>query len=396
MGMFYAYGGALIDEDEIQAKTEAGHFAHFARESRKNPDSATIEFSTGRMLAGQVPGGSAAGPQRTTFEPIGVGRPLTIEIRHIYTGRFPKTNLFNRNADMIVTSAIKSSPVLAEAATAVNFLRKQVTPRTGFSTPHADELGTPVVFYSPSLTQKNSNLTIKFAFDDFPGDELDAISQALSTAAGLPLFAAAGLQIHSVAAIARWLGRLGESVFDSHAAFRSTQSLTFCRPGSTIPVANFALMMQDDEDERRILKNHEIRDGILVNPSSGSPYDGDVPYVVISLDGRRNDELKDFAAKSTAAMMLGEVYADANRNSSKLEDLEQAVGLYHDYRIRRRADRIATQLADEPAGTAEFERLAREHSALIANIASPLLKPRVPARVQPRRVAEVNPKHRAA
>ena len=51
MGMFYAYGGALIDEDEIQAKTEAGHFARFSQRRSDDAGNAVIDFSTGRMTA---------------------------------------------------------------------------------------------------------------------------------------------------------------------------------------------------------------------------------------------------------------------------------------------------------------------------------------------------------
>ncbi|MGI9474045.1 MAG: hypothetical protein ACR2NZ_21070 [Rubripirellula sp.] len=406
MGMFYAYGGALIDEDEIQAKTEAGHFARFGQRRSVDPNNAVIDFSTGRMTADDVRGAMVSPVATTTpFEPIGLCRPLTIEIRHVYTGRFPRTNLFNRSSDMVLTSAIKSSPVLHEAATAMNFLRRDVGPRTGFSTPHADELGTPVVFYSPSLTQRNSSLTIKFGFDEFPAEDFDQVANALSAASGIPLFATAALHLQGASIVTRLLGRLGEKFFDERPAFRSTQSITFSRPGSSIPVANFALMMQDDEAERRILKTHVIREGQLVHAETDQPYDGDVPYVVISLDGRRNDELKQFVATSAASLMLDGLMADGNQRPKRAAELEEAVHVYHDYRLRRRADQLLQQLADETPGTADHDRIASVHAALLANITTPALQPTRPLpsasladspelsdqdafnRTQPRRVA---------
>lgn len=382
MGMFYAYGGALIDEDEIQAKTEAGHFARFSQRRSVDPGNAVIDFSTGRMTANDVRGAMVSPAAATTpFEPIGLCRPLTIEIRHVYTGRYPRTHLFNRSSDMIVTSAIKSSPVLHEAATAMNFLRREVRPHSGFSTPHADEMGTPVVFYSPSLTQRNSHLTIQFGFDEFPADDFDQVANALSAASGIPLFASAALHLQGASLITRLLGRLGEKFFDERPVFKSTQSITFSRPGSTIPVANFALMMQDDEAERRILKTHVIRDGRLVHADTDQPYDGDIPYVVISLDGRRNDELNHFVSTSAASLMLDGVMADPNRRPSHVSELEEAVRIYHDYRLRRRADHLLRQLAEETPGTSEHDRIASEHAALLANITTPVLQPspRMPA-----------------
>ncbi|TWU57614.1 hypothetical protein [Rubripirellula reticaptiva] len=376
MGMFYAYGGALIDENEIQAKTESGEFASFARSAMKAPADASIDFSTGRLTAADLRGPMVSPvATRTPFEAIGIGKPLTIEIRHIYTGRYPKRNLFHRSSDMIVTSAIKSSPVLSEASTAINMMRKDVCPRTGFSTPHADEFGTPVVFYTSALTQRNSSLTIKFGFDEFPGDELERFGQILADAAGMPLFAAAGLQLHGASAIAKLVGRLGESLFDRRAAFRATESITFARPGSTIPVANFALMMQDDEDERRILRTHVISGGRLVHAETNRPYDGDIPYVVISLDGRRNDELKHFMSESAVSVMLSDLTSGAGVDSAHMDELREAVAVYHDYRLRRRADRIADKMSHESPESYEGKRLAIEYSALVANINEAALKP---------------------
>ncbi len=376
MGMFYAYGDALIDEDEIVEKVESGQFAKFRQAAAIAPSSATIDFSTGRMSGHDVRDAMASPTAtRTPFQPIGIGRPLTIEIRHVYTGRFPKRTLFQRRADMVVTSAIKGSPVFSEATTAINFVRQDVAAKTGFSTPHADEFGTPVVYYSPSLSQRNSTLTIKFAFDEFPGDEFERVAEVLSGAAGLPLFSPAAVHLHGVSVIARLIGRVGESLFDRHASFRATEAITFARPGSTIPVANFALMMQDDEDERRILQSHVISGGRLIHAETREPYAGDVPYVVISLDGRRNDELNSFMAKSAASLMLGDITSRGGHGSTEMNDLQEAAEIYHDFRLRRRADRIAERMTRPSTAPAMIEQLKVEHDALIANIQTESLRP---------------------
>lgn len=376
MGIFYAYGGALIDEDEIQSKTENGQFAEFADQAERSPGSAAIDFSTGRMRGDEFRSGMAwPVAARLPFEPIGIGKPLTIEIRHVYSGRFPKKNLFRRSADMVVTSAIKSSPVISEATTAINFLRRDVKARTGFSTPHADEFGTPVVFYSPALAQRNTTLTIKFGFDEFPGDQWDRFAEVLAGAAGMPLFSPASLHLHGASAVASLVSRLGETLFDRHAAFRATESITFARPGSSIPVANFALMMPDEEAERQILKTHIIRGGKLVHAQTDLPYDGDAPYVVISLDGRRNDELNHFMSKSAASLMLSDLSGVAGSESTHLEELQEAAEIYHDFRLRRRVDRIAREIAAEDPGSESATRLRLEREALIANIQTAALRP---------------------
>ncbi len=190
------------------------------------------------------------------------------------------------------------------------------------------------------------------------------------------------------------VGRLGESLFDRQAAFRATESITFARPGSTIPVANFALLMQDDEDERRVLSTHVISGGKLVHAETGRAYDGDIPYVVISLDGRRNDELKSFMSQSAVSMMLGDLTAGVAANSAQMDNLREAAAVYHDFRLRKRADRIAEKITDGLPNSPENKRLAIEHDALIANINEVALRPN--AKVTPTPQANPNPVRHAA
>lgn len=82
----------------------------------------------------------------TDFEPVGIGKPLTIEIRHIYTGQYPKTRSFGRggqrrNQGMLVTSAMKSIATFDAAPRAVNFLTKNVTGGKNLSNPSLQKRG---------------------------------------------------------------------------------------------------------------------------------------------------------------------------------------------------------------------------------------------------------------
>jgi hypothetical protein len=76
------------------------------------------------------------------FTQIGINRPLTAQIRHVYTGWFPKQRFLSGNKDMLVTSAMKDVAVFNAVSRAVNFLRKDVPANSGFDSPAATDQGT--------------------------------------------------------------------------------------------------------------------------------------------------------------------------------------------------------------------------------------------------------------
>ena len=65
------------------------------------------------------------------FTPIGPNKPLTVEIRHVYTGKFPERAMFGHRGDMAVVSGVKNYSAFDATARAVNFLETGVAP--GFS-----------------------------------------------------------------------------------------------------------------------------------------------------------------------------------------------------------------------------------------------------------------------
>lgn len=124
----------------------------------------------------------------TPFTPIGLNQPLAVMIRHVYTGEFPRKLLLGKRKDMLVTSAIKDVAVFNASARAVNFLRQNVAPNSGFSSPAATEQGTPLVFYTPAVISPSTILTLDITFDEFPDDVFNKVHSVISGLAGLPVF----------------------------------------------------------------------------------------------------------------------------------------------------------------------------------------------------------------
>jgi TatD related DNase len=123
---YYAMGTALVSRDELVEKAAIGDIAKLADAVAKKRDH-TLTLTTGIATPKNLLM-AAAPPQRAPFIPIATGTPLTIELRHVYTGEQPHASFFQKTKDMIVTSAMKEFLVYKSAPRAVNMLERSEIP----------------------------------------------------------------------------------------------------------------------------------------------------------------------------------------------------------------------------------------------------------------------------
>ena len=357
MALYKAYGNQLVDSQtavEMVAQGQIGAYErHFAPEASRF------------MMRGEV----------TPFVEIGIGKPLAIEIRHVYTGQFPKA-IFGYNDGLLVSSAIRSIATFNAAPRAVNMLKKKVSKHTNLDTPVATEDGTPLVYYTPALTETNTVMTIEFIFDEFPQKMVDSIAKAFGTAAAIPIFAAQSTYLVAAGVVTSLVGRLAEHLFDGRAPFSVTESLSFLRPGDGVPQQGFHLMTVDGFDPRTAGCEFKQETGTLVYESSGAAYDGPYPYVVFSLDGRKNDDYDQFAATAASAALLERFYHIGEGQEQPLDILMDAVGLYNDWQFKEKAEALKAKLDAAETGSEEKNKLQEQYDAYVANIQTEELRPK--------------------
>lgn len=369
MPVYYAVGDALVTQEELIEKRVTGDLGQFVDSLAKVDAHAEIEFSTGRAtrnnLVLELPAAEEGGTAE--FKPIGMGKPLTIEIRHLYTGHFPKKTLFDKTKDMLFTSAMKGLAVSAAAPRAINQVREGVGKHSNISTVAATEQGTPLVHYTPALTEPGQIVTFEMIFDEFPKDLFDMTSAAFTQAAGIPIFASASAHILAAGMVVNLAGRIGESLFDGHVAFRATDLLAFDRPGEEIPQADFRLVVMDNFD-RSILNKYSLRGGRLVD-SAGVEYRGDHPYMVISLDGRAVKAYENFSPTAASAALLERFFHIGEGKEQPLDPLIDALKLYNDLKFYERAkDAKARRDATADKNSKEYQKADAEYKALLANV----------------------------
>lgn len=377
MAVYRILGSAMVSNAEFQEKAFMGHFSKFKNNLTKKATNAVIDFSNGRLDAKNIiktlaqPAG-----KKTPFVPIGPGQPLTIQIRHLYTGKYPKTTIFDKDKDMLVTSAMKSIATFNAAPRAINFLTKDVKKKHEMSNPAATDDGTPLIHYTPALTEMNTLLTIEFGFDEFPNQAFDIVGNALSQAAGIPLFMSASTHLLAANSILKLAGEIGSRVFDKSPVFKATESLGFAIPDQIIPTADFRLIVEDNVDVNKEFKNYNPTAKGLVT-KSGKKYSGDIPYVIISLDGRKNDNYKDFIPTAASAVMLEKFYSIREGQGRTLDPLVDAIKIYNDYKFRLKADDLQKELDKITDKTSEeYKAKKEEYDANVSNILDELLAPK--------------------
>jgi hypothetical protein len=309
----------------------------------------------------------------TAFAPIGMHKPLTIQIRHVYTGKFPKLKFLSANKDMLVTSALKDVVVFNAATRAVNFLRKGVAQNSSMNSPAATEQGTPLVAYLPAVTSPSTILTLEIVFDEFPDALFGKVSTALSSLAGLPIFLPASGYLMASSSVVKLAGNLGQALFDGKPVFSATETLDFDMPGATSPEAEFRVICNPDFDPTPF--RFEPKQGLL-DRATGAPYRGDEPYIVLSLDGKQRDQFAGFAPTAASATILEKFFNVKDGTEAVLDTLLESMKLLSDSKFRSQADAVKRKLDASPPGSDEAKALKDRYDALLANILTDTMKPK--------------------
>lgn len=312
---------------------------------------------------------SEGGPGVTQFVPIGLGRPLTILIRDVYTGAHPRRSMLGgaRPKPMAVMTALKDYAAYAPASRAVNFLERNISQYKHIKAPAATSAGTNIVAYSPAVLSDQMHYSIEMAFDTFPEGLFATVASAFEEAAGIPLLLPAAQYLLGAGGLIKIAAEWADGLLDGRAAFTATDSLDFNVPGVAPPAADFRVL---GTEEHRGLK-YDTEMG-LVN-SAGEAYRGDAPYFVVSLDGAERKELEKFAPTLAAAEQLKQFLAMKDGAEASVEAVLSGLKLWNDLNYRKEAEKLQGQIAAEKNEKRKAD-LAKRLDALNANILSEELK----------------------
>jgi hypothetical protein len=307
------------------------------------------------------------------FKSVGPGSPLTIEIRFLYTGRYP-SNIFNHPRNMLLSSSLKNLDVFDAAAEAVNYLIPQVKSGSFFSAPPADKNGTSLVYYSPAVTTVKCVVTFNLTFQNFDSTILDKIGGVFSGASGIPIFMAAAPYMIGAKAVLKLSGDVGNQLFNGKPDFPITYTINFSDPGDPVQDAGFVVLFKEDEDPNTDPQKltFDSRRGLV--DASKQPYDGPAPYIVMSIDGTQQDSLKNFAPTAASAALMSKFFNVEDGDTVPIQDILDALKALNDVKFSQKAADLQKQIAN--ASSDQRAALESQFKAVVANIQNDSLKPR--------------------
>lgn len=373
--LYFAQGSALITEEEFVENKASLNTFYKALADDKTP--AKILFSNGELSPSNVlSNGADISDKPVAFSPIGPGKPLTILISEVYTGKYPDAGILGSKKDLLVTSAVKSIASFDAKPRAINFLKDKIKPKSRILRPGATEQGTPIVFYSPALMENSLTLDLSIVFDQFPKEAFTMVGKAFESAAGIPIFITASFYLLAAGAISKLVGMAGESLFDGKPCFSASEPLNIYWPG-TVPLQPGYAVITDGNADRMsedFRENYQLNHMGQVVDKTGKKYDGEIPYIVLSIDGTEHEELANFAPTAASTAVLSKFYGVKDGQSQPIDMLVDAVKVYNDLRFREDINRLEREM-DKTQDSIKIEALQKKRDAIAKNILTDLMKP---------------------
>lgn len=368
MAIIPLIGNTLVTQEELREKIVLGSFEKFEKEIKKKGVKAKpLKFSTGEMEPSDLTAYHKLPKEKKLqqFEQIGIGKPLSVMIRHVYTGRYGGGIFIN---DMLVTSAWKSIATYNAMPRAVNFAVKNITEKKHLSQTPATDEGTPIVFYTPALTDKNTVVTFEIVLDRIPGEIFDNLSNAFTNAAGIPIFASQATGLLAAGIVTKIVKKILNMIFEGDPILKATESLYYYMAGAPESKEGFYLVIEEETEQKFLEKWTINKSGELVSKEDfKKKYEGDLPYIIISLDGREYREYEKFIPTAASAALLQKFY-NINKGQASLDTLIEATSLYSDIRFKKRCDITWSELKKLKKSDKNYEKKKAEYDAYVANI----------------------------
>jgi hypothetical protein len=323
MATFAAIGERLLTLPELD---------DLATQTRSTDDDGR-GFALGEEL------GAVGDGAKTPYQRIGIGKPLTITVEQVYLGNYPDTLAWLPGAnkgDVLVTSAHKPFEQFAAAPRAIHMFEKKPERRKSIQQ-KATQKGSPLVFYSPAVTDKSTIFTLEMAVDrDFDEKAGKALGKAFSAAGALPVFAtaapfliAAGVAIPLGVQAANLLAR-------PNTFFSATFHVDFDRPGTTATPKGLRVVVPDGH-EGDFEGFHLDKADFVLKDAENKPYDGAIAYMVLSFDGTERNEFKKWKATAVTAALTEQFFGGGDILEGAIDIIQDGLGLYNDLTFQKKA-----------------------------------------------------------
>lgn len=363
MATIYYVNDIPVFEDEIKEKLYSGELFQFDKAIQSGSEM-NLNFENGLINSNEL--------NYIDFTPIGIGKPLSIEILTIYSGDAP--GRFLGKKDMLVTTGVKSIGTYESAPKAINQIVRKVTDNQYYE-PSAFNQGSPIVYYTPALDMNTILCSFHLVADTFNENIFENVSNLLAKAGGIPVFAPASSILLAGSTLTSIASKLGKAIFETKPFFKGDFNIRLDTPGQ-IPTRAKYVLITDNKFEKEFINYkptnvtigdfNQIR---LTNKTTNKEYSGDAPYILVSLDGREREDLKNFKPTHASAAIIEQFYG-TDTSSQSIEVVQDALMLYNDYHYFEKAKKQKLKLENLTEGTVAYKNAKLLYDTYSKNINS--------------------------
>jgi hypothetical protein len=305
----------------------------------------------------------------TKFRPIGIGKPLVIRLHTVYVGDL-KTGIFNKNQDVLVTSVIKDDITYDVPPFGVHQIFDKSKDKE-LLYPKAINEGTELIYYTKAFDLNRLLFNIEVKADKFDQDGVDGISKALAGASGLPVFMAYAPYM----LVGSQLLKIGGEIANKIAGgAKSILSFTYNISQDVGGLRNTKEGFKIGIDPKHVDKmagyeiaENPLAENIFYLAKNGKKYDGEIPYVIISLDGADVSRYDNFKATIASASLLKKFYGKSD--TTLVDDVQKMISVYNDFNYIDKIGKLNKELkkTTEPEKRKELEELLNAYKKNIVN-----------------------------
>ncbi len=349
MGSSFVLGHKQISHEELEARHAAGEL-----EALDTSDG-VLETTRGPVSAADLAVVREGVPG---FQKIGPGNPLSLQILTVYTGDPP-----GKRRDLLITSGHRAAKTFDAAQKMLNQIVKKAEDHA-YLEPSAFDQGSPIVYYTKSVTDETILCSFQLASDRFDEQIFTGIKKLFSQAAGLPVFLPAQGYLLAGSVLTTMARRLTKAIFEGKPLLDADLNLHFNTPNVAVSEAQSAVLYNDsDRDELSGLDVRQVGNTLALVDANGKRYKGAAPYMIVNIDGRDRPQLEEFGGQAVSSAMLSKFYGGGSPTQEVLGVLGTGLKLYNDSRSRdhgeeagRKLEDLAEQIKGLDPKSADFEK----------------------------------------
>lgn len=349
MATLYSTRAGLVNQEEFGRSIERGDLDRLV-------DGRSIHVAARALRAADL-------EQPQPFTSIGLGKPMSVRIHCIYSGQVPGW----RKKDLMVTSGVRSALTFDSVGRAINIMRERVPDYT-YVKFGAFRDGSPVVYYTKSVTDYSVLTSFEIVPDNFPAEAFDKVHNLFAQAGGLPIFVPAAAYLMAGSFVTGIIKSLGNAFLEKGPMLTADMKLNFGVAGLPLFREGFHIVVNNLDVGEIEEYSVEVSGSDVRLAKDGQPYDGYAPYIILGVDGKNEPALEAFEPQLASAAILEKFYPSGDRFGVSVDELGKALKLHNDLKFRLKAQDLRARLEKVKRDSAEYEQLAKLYKAYRNNI----------------------------